>query len=509
MACRLALLVCVVPVCFPITVPLSITRQRSLTLLPRSRLQPLHAKLAEERPNVEFAPSGERLDSRHSGKLGVLVSAGGLVATFWTSVSALTMTGMLATIAASAAGLFTFKLANELHVRGVDSNIVSRTADGIWQRLIGGCKSLVYRCVRLLVYCLAALASTIAAVLGIFGSAALTAADVTSRISAPLDPTFARRLSPNSSIVATSPPPTPSPAEEARRPVDSGMFPLTARVAGVSAETSEQPPPPSAPRSTSYRGYPAPPSAAVSPPAGFVPGETTAVVTSGDDNYESMGQRLAVEQMLQRSASAAAASKKVDVERADILRAKQQEAVARALSDNRQRRVRKMATDSISPYRKRPVANTAKPPSLAQQMPVPKGKAAAFAPKTTPAASSSLFGYRPPSTVGSIPAVSRPPFAAPSAKGVAADYSSLAASFGADSAKLDVSLAAKAAQAKSMPAKPIPAVRPACQHKVEGCCLSNKEDGMANACLWRGTSEAGLGSASPSWGAGGATGHEK
>ena len=105
------------------------------SVLPRSRLRlrPLHAQFAEGHSDYDATlPTGgsEGVDSHQpAGRLGVLVSASGLIATFWTSVSALSMTGMLATIAASAAGLFTFKLAKELHMRGVDSSIMSQAVN--------------------------------------------------------------------------------------------------------------------------------------------------------------------------------------------------------------------------------------------------------------------------------------------------------------------------------------------------------------------------------------------
>ena len=79
-------------------------------------------------PNYE-QQGGQRGGFR--GSAGLLLSATGLVTTVAASTFALSASGTIAIIAASAAGLFSFKLSKELHSRGVRSRDVAK-------RVVGG-----------------------------------------------------------------------------------------------------------------------------------------------------------------------------------------------------------------------------------------------------------------------------------------------------------------------------------------------------------------------------------
>ena len=81
-------------------------------------------------PNQGGAPYNQGGGWAPRSNNGAIVSAFGLMATLFVSASALSMTGTLATIAASFAGLFSFKLAKELTARGVNKKTFSNMATG-------------------------------------------------------------------------------------------------------------------------------------------------------------------------------------------------------------------------------------------------------------------------------------------------------------------------------------------------------------------------------------------
>ena len=119
------------------------------------------------------------------GSAGLLLSATGLVTTVAASTFALSASGTIAIIAASAAGLFSFKLSKELHSRGVRSRDVAK-------RVVGGVADTTLRigfgAASLLVYTVAALISIIVLALTKLSAVALGIAGIASRLKPRLPP---------------------------------------------------------------------------------------------------------------------------------------------------------------------------------------------------------------------------------------------------------------------------------------------------------------------------------
>ena len=109
------------------------------------------------------------------GSAGLLLSATGLVTTVAASTFALSASGTIAIIAASAAGLFSFKLSKELHSRGVRSRDVAK-------RVVGGVADTTLRigfgAASLLVYTVAAIISIIVLALTKLSAVALGIAGI-------------------------------------------------------------------------------------------------------------------------------------------------------------------------------------------------------------------------------------------------------------------------------------------------------------------------------------------
>ena len=82
---------------------------------PSPALRATRPLVAQYPPGYGYAPGPPKEPNN-----GVTIPAIGLLATISVSASALSMTGTLATIAASLAGLFSYKLAKELGTRGVN-----------------------------------------------------------------------------------------------------------------------------------------------------------------------------------------------------------------------------------------------------------------------------------------------------------------------------------------------------------------------------------------------------
>ena len=111
---------------------------------------------------------------------------------------------------------------------------------------------------------------------------------------------------------------------------------------------------------------------------------------------ESIGRSLAIQQMLQRSASAAANAKRIESERGAILKQKQSEAVARALSESR--RARSQPLQQAAP--------ASLPPKTASAQATPAVARRAEAAKASP-----LFNIspKPPAAAAPPPPASPPP----------------------------------------------------------------------------------------------------
>eukprot|EP00967_Tisochrysis_lutea_P088053 scaffold124701_cov28-Tisochrysis_lutea.AAC.2 len=179
----------------------------------------------------------------------------------------------------------------------------------------------------------------------------------------------------------------------------------------------------------------------------------------------SIGRELAIQQMLQRSASAAANARRIESERSQILAQKQSEAVAKALAESRKAR--------SQPLSARPGA--ASPPSSLPSRPSYAAKSSAFAPsppsprREQSARASSFYNYQPgkppAGPANSSGGATRPtaPPASSAASGVSTGFgvptahkspslasmaraSPTAARPGPAPSKLDVSLAARAAK---------------------------------------------------------------
>lgn len=126
---------------------------------------------------------------------------------------------------------------------------------------------------------------------------------------------------------------------------------------------------------------PAPPPQAASRAAAPVDPESDA----------SIGRELAIQQMLQRSASAAANARRIESERSQIMAQKQGEAVAKALSESRQARAQPLGV------RGAPVRGVPSPPLGARPPPL--------APRPPPP-----LAARPAPPLGARPAPAPPPF---------------------------------------------------------------------------------------------------
>ena len=135
-------------------------------------------------PNYQ-QQGGNGLGGKIRSSAGLFLSATGLVTTVAASTFALSASGTIAIIAASAAGLFSFKLSKELHSRGVRSRDVAK-------RVVGGVADTTLRicfgAASLLVYTVAAAISIIVLALTKLSQAALGIAGLASRLKPRLPP---------------------------------------------------------------------------------------------------------------------------------------------------------------------------------------------------------------------------------------------------------------------------------------------------------------------------------
>lgn len=126
MASRVVLIALVAPVAETLHAHALGFRVRSAPLLGPRAAAPVAVAYEPSSYEPLVADYGSQPPRRQEGGGGLTIAMGGLVATLMCSASALSTTGTIATIAASAAGLFSFKVAKELNNRGVDRGSVSK-----------------------------------------------------------------------------------------------------------------------------------------------------------------------------------------------------------------------------------------------------------------------------------------------------------------------------------------------------------------------------------------------
>jgi hypothetical protein len=230
------------------------------------------------------------------GSAGLFLSATGLVTTVAASTFALSASGTIAIIAASAAGLFSFKLSKELHSRGVRSRDVAK-------RVVGGVADTTLRigfgAASLLVYTVAAVISILVLALTKLSAAALGIAGLASRLKPRL------------------PPDTPMSRAEADflegRALQQASF--------VSAAT-EAPYPPDYDQYQQQQ-YQQPAEQQYQQGGGSWYQQRSAPAAEEQESTSAMGQRLAVEQMRARAKASAATARAVEKEKASLLQQRQ------------------------------------------------------------------------------------------------------------------------------------------------------------------------------------------
>ena len=229
------------------------------------------------------------------GSAGLFLSATGLVTTVAASTFALSASGTIAIIAASAAGLFSFKLSKELHSRGVRSRDVAK-------RVVGGVADTTLRicfgAASLLVYTVAAAISIIVLALTKLSAAALGIAGLASRL-------------------------------KPRLPPDTAMSRAEADFLEGRAlqQASFAPAATDAPYPPEYEQYQQQQYQQAEPPyqqgGGSWYQQRSAPATEEQESSSAMGQRLAVEQMRARAKASAATARAVEKEKASLLQQRQ------------------------------------------------------------------------------------------------------------------------------------------------------------------------------------------
>ena len=250
-------------------------------------------------PNYQ-QQGGNGLGGKIRGSAGLFLSATGLVTTVAASTFALSASGTIAIIAASAAGLFSFKLSKELHSRGVRSRDVAK-------RVVGGVADTTLRicfgAASLLVYTVAAAISIIVLALTKLSAAALGIAGLASRLKPRL------------------PPDTPMSRAEADflegRALQQASF--------VSAATEAPYPPDYDQYQQQQYQQPAEQQYQQQQQQGggswYQPRSTP--MAEEQESSSAMGQRLAVEQMRARAKASAATARAVEKEKASLLQQRQ------------------------------------------------------------------------------------------------------------------------------------------------------------------------------------------
>lgn len=371
-------------------------------------------------------------DQNRPGTGPLLLSAGGLLTTLLASASVLPALGTIAIVAAASSGLFAFKLSKELNKRGVRSKNVARrvvsTFADVTLRVGLGVASVV-------VYTLAATVSLIVLLLTKLGQAVLSIAEAASRLKPTLpeeqsayDTEQQRRLAAEYSAMQQQ-----RYAPEYAAPQAEGYY-----AAAPAAQPAAQP----------YVAVPPPPQPAYERPP----------PTEDQESARSMGQRLAVEQMLVRSRGAAAVARKVESEKAALLKTRQQEAGKQIIEARRKAQAEGRAAD----WRNKPEAAS-----------VPRGGPIGGTPARPPP-DAKFFEYKTPAGAAARPPpVAKPkppPPAAPPPSSTLASVARQQSGFGRapsnlppravrpkDSSKLDVSLAQAS---RSRGASPPPAAAP-------------------------------------------------
>ena len=367
------------------------------------------------------------------GALGL--SAFGLLVTIMASANLLSMTGLIATISSSVAGLFAFKLTKELSRRGVDRKKVVDTA-----------KSTAVSTARLTVRCAITVGIAVA-----YAVASLVSGEPPHAASR--EPPHAASRSAPRRVPSSKPRCAPMRAQVSllvwllTRLGESLLLvaELTSRLKPVAEGASPRylPPPYEAPETTLAYVPPAyaPPAPAPASPrfaynfggrgvssAAAAPSPAIALAPAEEMDPREVGRQLAVEQMLKRSSAAAAASRKVEQAKSEMLQARQEEALRKVFEDKRKDQIgnarsssavasqplstalkaRVLSASSGTPVSARPLPNRS-PSSLSPDL-----KAALRSNATDAAPPSSYFSFRPgnrtPPKAGRVP----PPPPAPS-----------------------------------------------------------------------------------------------
>ena len=305
-------------------------------------------------------------DQNRLGKGPLLLSAGGLLTTILASASVLPALGTIAIIAAASSGLFAFKLSKEMNQRGIKSKNVAK-------RVVGTCADVTVRVglglASVVVYTLAATVSLIVLLLTKLGQAVLSIAEAASRLKPTLpeeqsayDTEQQRRLAAEYSAMQQQ-----RYASEYAAPQPEGYY-----AAAPAAQPAAQP-------------YAAPPPQPVyeRPPP-----------SEDQESARSMGQRLAVEQMLVRSRGAAAVARKVESEKAALLKTRQQEAGKQIIEARRKAQAEGRAAD----WRNKPEAIS-----------VPRGGPVGGPAPAKPPPDAKFFEYKSPAGAAARP----PPVAMP------------------------------------------------------------------------------------------------
>ena len=265
------------------------------TLLARPTSRPA---LLVARPTMCMTYAGQ---PPRQSSAGLFLSAGGLVTTIGASTFALSASGTIAILAASAAGLFSFKLSKELNNRGVRSKEVAK-------HVVGSTADLTLRVgfglASVLVYTMAAAVSLIVLLLTKLSEATLSIAGVASRLK-------------------PSPLPPMSRAEADYRALQQARYAPIAAAAPAEPAYAPPPEPVYAPQPAAEM-LPPPPQQQQQQQGGWY--QPRQAPPSQEESLSTMGQRLAVEQMLARSRNAASAARKVEAEKAGLLKERQAEA---------------------------------------------------------------------------------------------------------------------------------------------------------------------------------------
>ena len=330
------------------------------------------------------------------------------------------MTGTLATIAASFAGLFSYKLAKELGARGVNKGTVGRIAANTAASTVQvGVRAMVSVGIAA-AYAVASVVSLVVWVLTKLGESVLYVAELTSRLKPSPDQTYPP--------AGYDPRSFPAPAPEPAAPSGYGASTYESMVANAMPQ-----PPPGGYSSPAAAAY----AAAQQRSMGIAPAPAAPPAAPSDPRE--VGRALAIEQMMTRSSKAAAAARRLEAEKSTILKERQDEAVKKIFE---QRRADKMKP---SPTNRRPQA----------------GIGLAGAAKAASAAAAAAPARPPPPPIQTRPPARPPPPPSSLAAAAAAARSSGNPGGPASRGNLDVSLAGRLRQQQGATRAPLPTRAPA------------------------------------------------